>query len=33
MKFVCFVWISERTANFALQNIKRFVFIAEVESV
>jgi len=33
MEFVCFVWISEQTANFALQNIKRLVFITEVESV
>ena len=33
MEFVCFVWISEKTANFALQNIKRSVFITEVESV
>ena len=33
MEFVCFVWISEQTANFALQNIKRHVFITEVESV
>jgi len=30
---VCFVWISERTANFALRNMKRLVFITEVESV
>jgi len=33
MEFVCFVWISERTENLALQNIKRLVFITEVESV
>ena len=33
MEFVCFVWISERTANFALCNIKRLMFITEVESV
>jgi hypothetical protein len=33
MDFVCFVWISEITANLALQNIKRLVFITEVESV
>jgi len=33
MEFVCFVWISEQTANFALQNIIRVVFITEVESV
>ena len=25
MEFVCFVWISEQTANFALQNIKRLI--------
>ena len=28
-----FVWISERTANCALHNIKRLVFITVVESV
>jgi hypothetical protein len=28
-----FVWISAQTATFALQNIKRLVFITEVESV
>ena len=33
MEFVCFVWISEITANFALYNIKSSVFITEVESV
>jgi hypothetical protein len=33
MEFVCFVWISEQTANFALCNIKRLVFITEVENV
>jgi len=33
MEFVCCVWISEQTANSALQNIKRLVFITEVESV
>ena len=33
MEFVCFLWISEQTANFALQNIKILVFITEVESV
>ena len=33
MEFVCFIWISEETANFALQNIKRQVFITELESV
>jgi hypothetical protein len=27
------VWISEQTATFALHNIKRLVFITEVESV
>jgi hypothetical protein len=30
---MCFIRISEQTATFALQNIKRFVFITEVESV
>ena len=30
---LCFVLISEQTANFALQNIKKHVFITEVESV
>jgi hypothetical protein len=30
---MCFVWISEQTATFALQNIKRLVFVTEVESV
>jgi len=30
---VCFVWISKQTADFALYDIKRLVFIAEVESV
>ena len=33
MEFVRFVWISQLTANFALHNIKRSVFITEVESV
>jgi hypothetical protein len=33
MEFVCFVWISEQTENFALQNIKRFFLITEVDSV
>jgi hypothetical protein len=33
MGFVYFVWISEQTANFALQNMKRLVFITEMESV
>ena len=32
MEFVCFVWISEITANRPLQNIKRLVFMTEVES-
>ena len=31
MKLACFVWISEQTANFALQNIKRLVVITELE--
>jgi hypothetical protein len=30
---MCFVRVSEPTATFALQNIKRLVFITEVESV
>jgi hypothetical protein len=30
---MCFVWVSEQSATFALQNIKRLVFITEVESV
>jgi hypothetical protein len=30
---MCFVRISEQTATFALQNIKRLVFKTEVESV
>jgi hypothetical protein len=25
MEFVCYVWISEQIANFALQNIKRLI--------
>jgi len=33
MEFVCFVWISEQTANFALHYIKRLAFTTEVESV
>ena len=33
MEFVCFVWISEITANLALQNIKIPIFITEVERV
>jgi hypothetical protein len=31
--FICFVWISERTATSVLNSIKRLVFITEVESV
>jgi hypothetical protein len=30
---MCFVRVSEQTATFALYNIKRLVFITEVESV
>jgi hypothetical protein len=30
---MCFVRISEETATFALYNIKRLVFVTEVESV
>jgi len=33
MEFVCFMWISEQTVNFALCNTKRLVFITEAESV
>jgi hypothetical protein len=33
MEFVCFAWISERTAYLALQNIKRLVFFFFLESV
>jgi len=33
MEFVCFVWILEQTANFALHCIKRLAFITEVDSV
>ena len=33
MEFVCFVLISEQTANFALRNIKILVFITWAESV
>jgi hypothetical protein len=33
MEFVYFVWISEQISNLVLQNIKRLVFITEVESV
>jgi hypothetical protein len=33
MELVCFVWTSEQTANFVLQNSKRLVLITEVKSV
>jgi hypothetical protein len=33
MEFVCSVWISEQIANFALEDLKKLVFITEVESV
>jgi hypothetical protein len=33
MEFVCFVWISEQTENFAVQSIKRLFFITELDSV
>jgi hypothetical protein len=33
MKRVCFVRISEQTTNFALHDIKRLIFITEVERV
>jgi hypothetical protein len=32
MEFVCFVWIPEQRANFALHSIQILVFITEVES-
>ena len=31
--FMCFVWISEQTATYALYSINWIVFITEVESV
>ena len=31
--FMCFVWLSEQTATFALYIIKRMIFVTEVESV
>ena len=33
MEFVCSVWISEQRPYRALQNIKRLLFINDVESV
>jgi len=30
---MCFVWISEQTANFTLHNIKRLFSLTELESV
>jgi hypothetical protein len=33
MEYVCFVWLSEQTANFALHNVKWLVFITDVEIV
>ena len=33
LEFVCFVWISEQTANFDLRNAKRLFFLTEVASV
>jgi len=33
MEFVCFILISEQTANFAVCNIKRLVFRTLLESV
>jgi hypothetical protein len=33
VELVCILWPSEQTANFALQDIKRLVFITEMESV
>ena len=31
--FMCFVWLSEQTATFALYMSNRWVFVIEVESV
>jgi hypothetical protein len=33
VEIVCFVRISEQTASFAGHNIKRLIFVTEVESV
>jgi len=33
MERVCCIWTSKQTANFALHNIKRLVFITKVQSV
>jgi len=33
VELVCFMWISEQTANLALQNIKRLGFVTEMKSV
>jgi hypothetical protein len=33
MEFMCFVWFSEDTAKFELQNVRMLVFITEVDSV
>jgi hypothetical protein len=31
--FMCFVWIKEQTATFAVYKINRSVFVTEMESV
>ena len=33
MEFVCFVWISKQTSNFALHNTKIFDFLTQAVSV
>jgi len=33
MAFVCFLQLSEQTANFVLHNIRDWFFVTEVESV
>jgi len=33
LHFMCFVWISEQTANFALYTINRLISIREMESL
>jgi hypothetical protein len=30
---VCFVWISEQTATFAIYNMNRMVFITKVDTI
>jgi len=31
--FICFVWISEQTVNFAVHSIQELVFVTEMASV